>query len=411
MSDSFSPLNFYTQSDRPLPGLNPEHLQRLLLASHSLSSTLDLQEVLDRVLDAAAELTESDGASILLIDHKSGDLRFVAIKGAANLVNVIVPKNNSLAGWVVTNDEPIISQNAQDDKRHYKTLEQTSGTEIDSVLAVPLRHKGEVLGVLETVNKQGGQLYTDYDIAVVQSLSSQAAVAITNARLFNQSDAIADMMHELKTPLMALTMATEMLDRPTLSDADRTHLIDTIRSEIQRLTKMTQDFLELSRLDSGRISLEPVSLNPVELSELALRTMQPQAKQAGIRLDLVNHLESPPPTIIGDRHRLQQVLINLISNAIKYNQPKGSVTVELCRQEDAIAIAIVDTGLGIAPDDLTHLFERFYRVKKNSKAKEGTGLGLSIAKKIVEAHRGRMEVESEVGKGSTFRCILPIESK
>ncbi|MEM7797956.1 MAG: ATP-binding protein [Chloroflexota bacterium] len=395
-----------------MSGLSPEHLQRLLIASRSLSSTLDLQEVLERVLDAAAELTDSDGASILLIDHKTGDLRFVAIKGSNELVNVVVPKNGSIAGWVVTHNEPIIAQNAQTDERHYSTVQETIGQTIDSVLAVPLRHKGEILGVLEAVNKKDNQLYTNYDIAVAQSLSSQAAVAIANARLFNQSDAIADMMHELKTPLMALTTATEMLERDDLPEGDRKILLQTVRGEIKRLTKMTQNFLELSRLDSGRITLEPISVQPVELATVSIQTMESQAESNNITLNLDNQLPEKFSniTIYGDLFRLQQVLINLISNGIKYNKPNGDVTLAIKHlpTTNEVMIEVADTGLGISHEDLPHLFDRFYRIK-NSNNSEGTGLGLSITKKIIEAHNGRLVVKSEIGKGSRFQSIFPVE--
>ncbi|MEM8857464.1 MAG: GAF domain-containing sensor histidine kinase [Chloroflexota bacterium] len=391
-----------------LPGLKPLHLQRLLMVSRSLGSTLDLQEVLRMVLSAAAELTESAGASIMLVEPNGNELRFAASSfGLSQLKDLVVPIEGSMAGQVVKENTYIVIEDAENDERHYANTSQTVGIEISNLIGVPLRDRGQVIGVLETFNKKNGGRYTSYDQSVAQALASQAAISIVNARLFSQSDAIAETMHEIKTPLMAMTAATEMLEMDSISEQQRTHLLKTIKRETRRLTRMTQDFLTLSRLDSGRFELDLVPINPYELAQAAIDTLIAQAENRGIGIRLFadskeNH------RINGDVSRLQQVLINLISNAIKYNKANGKVAINIFKKSEELWISVMDTGHGISEEDIKHLFERFYRIESIGEPTEGTGLGLSIVKKLVEAHEGRIEVESELGKGSAFHCIFPL---
>ncbi|MFT5196478.1 MAG: signal transduction histidine kinase [Cellvibrionaceae bacterium] len=393
-----------------LPGLRPLHLQRLLMVSHSLGSTLDLPEILKMVLAAATELTESVGTSILLVEPNGIELRFVACSDISALENRLVPIDKSLAGWVVSQNKSVIIDDAQNDVRHHKESSLIGGIQIKNLMIVPLRDRGKVIGVLEAFNKKEGDYYTKYDQSVAQALAAQAAMSIVNARLFSQSDVIAETMHELKTPLMAMTAATEMLEMKNLSEAQRSHVLKTLKRETRRLTRMTQDFLTLSRLDSGRFQLDLTEVDPIELARSAMDTLEAQAENQGIKMSLVTASRTASP-IMGDVSRLQQVLINLISNAIKFNRPNGKVAVKVVKREEKVWISVMDTGRGIDAVDIEQLFERFYRVSHGNEVAEGTGLGLSIAQKLMEAHDGRIKVESQLGKGSAFHCIFPIAVK
>lgn len=399
-----------TTTNSFLRSIDPVNLQQLLMASRALSSTLDLQQVLSLVINVAAELTNSKSASILMVESETAKLRFVATNGESQLVGVLVPMD-SLAGWVVENNKTYVSHKLKEEKQHYKGIERMTGMVHHSLLAVPLHHKGEVLGALEVL-KVSGDEYTDHDLAVTQALASQAAVAIANARLFQQSDAIAEVMHELKTPLMGIMAALELLERDDLKEPQRRHIVHNMRSETRRMTKMTQDFLELSRLEAGRIRLEwePVDLRKV--IEAVMHAQAPQATQSEIQMAVFYDRNKPLPKISGDADRLKQVLMNLVSNAIKYNRTGGKVAIKASTMGEngrsCVKLTVVDTGHGIAPEDVKHLFERFYRVPGAEGFADGSGLGLSIAKKIIEAHNGRIEVESELGKGTAFHCILPI---
>jgi signal transduction histidine kinase len=388
--------------------LESAQLQRLLEISTTLSSTLDLQALLRLVIEVATELTDTEVGSILLVDKKTGELQFAAATGAAagNSQNVVVPMEGSIAGWIVRNGQPLIIDDVQMDRRFFRGVDRSTKFLTRTMLGVPLITKGKVIGALEAINKRGERPYTEQDVAVMQALASQAAVAIENARLFQQSDVVAEIMHELKTPLMAVTAASDLLNRPELPENKRADLLRMIRQEATRLSKMTQAYLDLARLESGRANIRREPVNVLGLVEDVVALQQAQAN--GRNVTIRSRLPAENPPILGDADRLKQVLLNLVSNAIKYNVEGGRIIVEVVEQEEEVALSVIDTGKGIAPENLARLFERFYRVPDSEGYSEGTGLGLSIARKILEEHGGRIEVESEVGRGTTFRCVLPL---
>ena len=393
-----------------LEGLSAESLRSLLSISTRLSSTLHLDELLLLVMDVATQLTHTQTASILLLDDNTGQLHFAASTEGTIPTDIIVPIDDSIAGWVVQNGESLIVTDVNQDSRFYSSVDEKVNFETRSMLAVPLITNGKSIGALEVINKQDNLPYTPQDVVLMEALASQSAVAIMNARLFNQSDLLAEIMHELKTPMMAIQTASELLIRPDLPQDQHGKLIQMIRRESQRLARMTKDFLDFARLESGR---ERLSREFIDISQLILEVepiSQPQAAKRGIQIltELGPDLPTPEDNIaiIGDYDRLKQVLLNLVSNAVKYNIENGRVTITATKQEDTIHLAVTDTGQGIAPEDIEHLFERFYRIPGSDA--EGTGLGLSVARKIVEQHNGRIDVQSTLGQGTTFTMILPL---
>ena len=396
----------------PAPeAISPESFERLLEISTRLSSTLQLEELLSLVMEVATELTDTQKASILLVDKKTGHLHFAASKGDAVPEGVVVPLDNSIAGWVVRNGRSVILSDVQSDSRFYAEVDSDESFVTRSMLAVPLITSKGVIGALEVLNKQGDGVYTAQDVALMEALASQSAVAILNAHLFHQSDLLAEIMHELKTPLTAISVASELLTRPELPADKHQELIQMIKRETIRLSKMTTDFLDFARLEAGRVRLssEPVDMGAV-VSDV-INITQPQAAERGI--EIVSELAPTFPAsnstsqLLGDANRLKQVLLNLVSNAIKYNVENGRITLAAHTQNRELSLSVHDTGPGISERDMAHLFERFYRIP-TSEAAEGSGLGLSIASKIVEEHNGRIEVNSTVGEGTTFTIILPV---
>lgn len=383
--------------------------ERLLQVSQQLVSTFELQTLLDGIVTAVKELTEAEAASLLLFDPQTKHLYFEA--ATDNLIDgarrTPVPVDNSIAGWIFSNNEPLIVSDALRDPRFFREVDVLTDFQTKAILGVPLKTKDEAFGVIEAVNKLEGAFDED-DIRVLQTLAAQAAIAIENSRLFQQSDLIAEMVHELRTPLGALTAAAHLLQRPDLPSEQRDKLSKTVYEEVQRLNGMANDFLELARLESGRarFTREPVHLGGL-IGE-CIEIVRPQAESEDISLE--SNLDPTLAPVPGDRNRLKQVFLNLLTNAIKYNRPGGKVILELTRNEDRIRAAVHDTGRGIEPESLSHIFERFYRVPDQEPSIGGTGLGLSIAKRIIEAHQGTIEVESEPGEGSTFIVDLPIGS-
>lgn len=395
------------QNETSLEAISPAHLKRLLEISTLLSSTLDLKQLLQLVIQAAAELTDMEHSSLLLYDKQTSHLNFVATSNEPGLVGFTVPLEGSIAGWTFRNEESLIVQHVEADRRHFAGVDEHTDIPTNSLIAVPLVHKGTVIGVLEAINKRDGGVCTEQDVALLSALASQAAVAIENARLFQQSDVISEVMHELKTPLLALRAAIELLERPKLPDPQKKVILSTMKSEGERLTKLIQGFLELSRLDSGRVRIawEPVDI--WQIVEDVVHIQRPQAERKNISIEVKSSVKQLPQPY-GDSDRLIQVLLNLVSNAIKYNKEGGTVTIYIHPEETDLYISIIDTGPGIATENLRRLFDRFYRVPGSEGFSEGTGLGLSIAQKILEAHGGRIEVDSEVGKGTTFHCVLKL---
>lgn len=393
--------------------ISPAHLKRLLEISTRLSSTLHLDELLSLVMDVATELTDTETASILLVEKKTGQLHFAASTDDFVPEDLVVPLENSIAGWVVRHGRSLILGDVQADTRFYANIDKNLEFVTRSMLAVPLVANQSVIGALEVINKQDNKPYTGQDVALMEALASQSAVAIMNAHLFHQSDLLAEIMHEIKTPLMAITAASDLLTRRELPQGKHNELVGMISRESQRLSKMTKDFLDFARLESGRVRLARLPVDVPTVVRDVVHIAESQAAERNITIDdsLADDLPTPQSEkqLIGDSDRLKQVLLNLVSNAVKYNVDNGRVTISAWKTKDDLLVSVADTGPGIEPEDLEHLFERFYRIPR-TEAAEGSGLGLSVAQKIVEEHDGRIEVESTVGEGTTFTISLPLET-
>jgi signal transduction histidine kinase len=374
--------------------------------SHTLASTLDLSRLLHKIVEAACDLTGSDASSIMLLDPQSGELRFEATSNlqAGDLEGLALPLDASIAGWVVTNSLPLLVPDTATDPRWNPLVDEMTAYTTHSVLAVPLVAREQTIGVLEAVNKCDGQFTVD-DTTTLQWLSTQAAVAIVNARLFMQSDLVAEMVHELRTPLQALLAASHLLARPELPEAQRHDLVATLQIETTRLSQLTTAFLDMARLESGRAQFTYTQLDLITLIHESLDIIRPQAAARGVRL-----IAQPSPAlhaIESDRDKLKQVLLNLLTNAIKYNIPDGEVTVRAEPAGAYVRVYVDDTGPGIPPEALRRLFEKFYRAPGSDSQAEGTGLGLPIARRIIEALGGELGVQSTLGRGSTFYFTLP----
>jgi signal transduction histidine kinase len=319
-----------------------------------------------------------------------------------------VPLEGSIAGWIVTNRKPVRTTEAHNDPRFFSDIEQTTGFHTRSLLGVPLITKEKVVGALEVLNKKKGE-FTDADENLLLVLGAQAAVAIENARLFQQSDLISEFVHELRTPLSSLSTATYLLLRPEISQEQRQQIIYNIHNETLRLNTLASSFLDLARLESGRVQFRMMCFSVNDLIHECKDVMQGKADEEHIQLKVESTDELP--LLEADRDKIKQVLLNLLSNAIKYNCPNGSVTVHAEATETDMLIAIRDMGMGIPEDALPHLFEKFYRVREHETKAGGTGLGLSICKQIMQGHNGSIEVKSKVGAGTVFTLRLPRGSK
>ncbi len=384
--------------------------QRLMEISRQLTSTLDLNALLERIILAAIELTDTEAASILLVDPQTNELRFEAATDISSGARdaLVIPMEGSLAGWVVSHGEYVLVPDVANDPRWFQGVEKNVKTKTRNMLAVPMRSHTRIIGALEALNKPPEAPFTEDDITTLMTLASQAAVAIENARLFQQNDFIAELVHELRTPLAALKASTALLMRPALPEAKRNELLLVMDRETDRLSKMTTEFLDLARLESGRTRLDIVPFDLCDLVHECVDVIAQQAREREIEI----HAECPSVTAEADRGKIKQVLLNLLTNAVKYNSSPGRILITLEQAtaetgQTSLQLTVRDTGAGIAPENLARMFERFYRAPDAEGYTQGTGLGLAIARRIVEAHGGHMWVESELGTGSAFSFTLP----
>jgi signal transduction histidine kinase len=384
-------------------------LERLIEISRSLNSTLSLRPLLDGIIEAAQELTETEECSIMLVDRKSGKLYFEAATNFPGVRSIVVPMEGSVAGWVVRNGEPLVVADAYEDPRFRfsRKADEQSDFNTRSILAVPLIARGNVIGVLEAINKKDGADFTEEDIELLSVLGDQAAVAVQNALLFQQSDLIAEIVHEMRTPLTSIIAYADLIQRPETTPAQCSQFADIVQGEAERINEITKNFLDLARLESGRASLarDPVCLSTVIRMVVNVLRPQADAKRIGVMVDVPATL----PSVVGDAQRLHQALLNLAGNAVKYCRPGDTVTVTGRCEGGRLVVSVADTGPGIPAKELPRIFERFYRVPHAESRASGTGLGLSITRQIIEAHRGEISVTSEEGQGATFTFTLPLE--
>jgi signal transduction histidine kinase len=410
-------------SARPLP--KPDTAQRnypalvrryahLLEITRRLTSTKNMEDIHIQVADGAVTLLECEAAVLFLQDLPSGSLYIAAVSGVdpAAFRGRILPRTGSLAGKTLLTGNPVLIDRSSADLGN-GLFEMTSlgPLQAKAILAVPLRSKGNTVGVLEAINKQNGSFHPE-DFSTLEALASQAAVTIENLRLFHQSDLIAELVHEIRTPLAALSTASALLDRPDLNESQRHSVLSTFRREIQRLSELTDDYLDLARLESGRVRMQMDHFSVAALISECVEIASPLVNAQGLRLR--QDLPRDSLEIEADRAKIKQVILNLLSNAVKYNVPLGEITLRAFNgpcigfgDSASVCIQVIDTGKGIPSEDLPQVFKRFFRSQEGDGLTRGTGLGLYIARHIVESHHGRIEVESRPGQGTTFTITLP----
>jgi signal transduction histidine kinase len=291
-----------------------------------------------------------------------------------------------------------------------------------SLLAVPMLRGGAAIGSIGVASRSA-RPFTDKQAALLGTFADQAVIAIENVRLFQElrartdelevanrhkSEFLANMSHELRTPLNAVIGFSEvLLERMfgELNDKQAEYLHDILSSG-RHLLSLINDILDLAKIEAGRMELDLGAFDlPIALDN-ALTLVRERATRHGIGLDLA--VDRQLGTLVGDERKIKQVLLNLLSNALKFTPEGGKVIVRAVRAAGAVEISVSDTGIGIAHDDQEAIFEEFRQVGTDyARKREGTGLGLALSKRFVELHGGVLWVTSEVGRGSTFTLSIP----
>lgn len=379
--------------------------ERILEIGRQINSTLEHRSLLQQIMSAVTEILDTEAASIMLLDPVTGELRFEIASNInpATMKELIIPIEGSIAGWIVTHGESRVIEDVASEPEHFGKVDTAIQFKTRNLLGVPLRTHKKVIGVLQAVNKRSGK-FTEHDISTLTMLASQAGIAIENARMFRQSDFIAEMVHELRAPLAALKASLSLLARPNLPDDKRQDIHRLLGSETDRLIRLTTDFLDLAQLESGRTRLD---IQPFELYGLIAESVDIVRQQAADK-NVVIHVPEGEMLIEGDRGKLKQVLLNLLTNAVKYNRPDGEISVNVQSGSGDVLVAVSDTGYGVSEENQKQMFQKFFRAADTSGFTQGTGLGLAITKHIVEAHGGQIWLESELNVGSTFYMRIPV---
>lgn len=219
-------------------------------------------------------------------------------------------------------------------------------------------------------------------------------------------DFVSNVSHELRTPLASLKALTETLQEGALEDPPAAkRFLQRMEDEIDNLTQMVRELLDLSRIESGRVPFDRRPVSPQSMIANAAERMRLQAERSGLSIEVEDNTSIPE--VLADAERIEAVLVNLIHNAIKFTPPGGQITVDIRQENDQVIFLVRDTGIGIKPQDQSRIFERFYKADQ-SRSSGGTGLGLSIARHTIEAHKGRIWLESQPDQGSTFYFSLPV---
>jgi K+-sensing histidine kinase KdpD len=395
----------------PGGGLTPARCARLLEAVRALAGAPRLDDLLAQTARTAADLVDAQAASILFTGEEDGALALEAAlaPGGLSMEADEVSAETSIAGWVVRQGEPLLVNDVPGDARWPGRGGEETPVDVLNALAVPLRSGGRVTGCLEVFNRRGDAPFGGEERDMLVALAAQVEVLIENARRFAQSKLISEMIHELRTPLAAIKATALVILRPELPEDRRHQMIATVQQETDRLARMATDFVALARLDSGwtRIRRGPVDVGMV-IREAA-NIVGPQAQAQGVEVAV--NLPDALPDAAGDIEKVRQVMLKLLENAIKYNEPGGHVRVRAEERGGMLRVEVEDDGIGIDDRSLPFVFDRFFRGQAAEGEAPGSGLGLSIARCIVERLGGEIGAESEPGAGSTFWFTLPLSGQ
>jgi signal transduction histidine kinase len=366
-------------------------------------------------------MTNSELSSILEYDEAADELRFLAAHWFQREVlrPVGVPLEGSAAGWVFRRGQPLIIQDVKVDQRHFKVVDRVTKHETHSLVAVPLIVRGQVLGVLEALNKKDNAHYTEEDLTILETLAALAAQAIQNANLQRKvrvtsielaelerlkTDFIAIASHELRTPLgLILGHATFLRE---LAGEQYAEQLDMIVRNATKLKTIVESLSDVDNIQTGAARVRSQSVSLTRIIDDVLTTFKDEANSRNISLTFEG--ASAPFELEADGVKLSIALSNLLKNALQFTESGGHVTIRV--QEDAgyYRVTVTDDGIGIRARDLPRVFERFFQVESHlTRRYGGMGLGLAVAKAMIELHGGRIWAESEEGQGSTFTFLIP----
>jgi signal transduction histidine kinase len=403
-------------------------LQALGEVGQAINSTLDLQTVLTRIVSHAVQLSEANFGAIYEYDDQHGAFLLRATyQMNEELIEAIranpIRLGEGAVGWAAAVREPIqisdITQELAYPKRLRELLSQSG---FHALLAVPLLREEHIIGALVVGRKSPGAFPPEV-VDLLQTFATQSVLAIQNARLFREIDEkgnqleaasryksafLASMSHELRTPMNAIIGFARLVMRRSkdVLPPRQYENLEKILISADHLLALLNDVLDLSKIEAGKMELSPTAYSARDIVDTVGSSLRSLAAEKG--LEFVAGAQADMPVAFGDRKRITQCLMNLAGNALKFTQ-RGRVEIWVERQGEMLLYRVSDTGIGIPQHQLESIFAEFRQADASITHEfGGTGLGLSITKKFVEMHEGRIWVESEVGKGSTFFFAIPL---
>jgi signal transduction histidine kinase len=380
-----------------------------------LSARLDIQEIANVVLKRTAETFGALEGHMLLLDADGNTVeRYkISLTSEDNDANQI-ELDKSFFNRIVDTHQGMIIKNTKNDP-HWKSNE---GNPTRSAVVAPLFGRRELLGFL-LLTQEMENYFTLEQLLLLQAIASQAAIAIENVRLYEnvtqeqkrlervKNEFIATASHDLKNPIMSISGYSDLLSKAGPLNSQQQDFVGYIQSSARNMLELVQNMLQLTEIDLQQMEDRLETLEPVKLLVETINEFQIMAQEKNLSLELRG--EDTHTLIEGNPLQIRQVYSNLIGNAIKYTPAGGSVVISIQRLDQTLEVQIQDTGYGIPAADLPFIFDRFYRVRSGKASDiEGNGLGLAIVKSIVERHKGKIMVQSEMERGSTFCVSLPI---
>lgn len=394
----------------------------------AIVSEIDLDQVLKNMIRLIERTFHASKVGIFLVNERKGEYQFATGLGfSADQNPPALSSGHAVVDWLSAHREPVLQADVQwHPLMEEGDLQERVLNELDQLGAtvlLPILYESKLRGVVALGDKSSEEPYTIEDLRLLGTVANEAAVAIENARLVEalreedrrKARFITDMAHELKTPVTSIKLFAQILEDGVEDAAKRKQFLRILANESDRYVNLVNDFLYFTRIESPDFPLRKEEVSLYQLLDETLALFQVQAQEKNISLcynpGITHDDRSSFPPVCADRDRLKQVFVNLVNNAIKYSHNGGQVVVDISRNGEYCITRISDTGIGIPPEELPSIFEKYYR---SHHAREmvgagGAGIGLTIARDIVQKHGGVLTVESEVEKGSTFIVRLPVE--
>lgn len=385
----------------------------MLAISQALTGKLDLDRVLAVAVSTVAEIAGAEGSSILLIDPETGGMSFhvAAGPGAQAAKTVPLPPGAGICGHVARTSQPLIVNDAQNDPRLYRRVDQTTGLTTRNILCVPLRTSEKLWGVLEVINKNQGADFDDHDLHLTETIGAQIALALANAHLHAEivrkermaavGQTVSGLAHCVKNILNGIRSGSAVIDR-CLKEGDFEKAADgwqVVRKNNEMLSNLVLDMLSLAR----ETKFHPFPTDVNDLADQICQLVADRAKDRGTRVRFT--AAEGLAEVMTDPTQLYRCLLNLVSNAVEACDEAGQVHVRVYRGagKSRFTISIIDSGAGIAPEHKSKLFAEFF----TTKGSRGTGLGLPVTKKLINQMGGTIKFHSVLGQGTRFVIALP----